>query len=682
MPINKEMRVLKKIFIFFVVLLLTFDAAFAKVEPNDPGYYYQWYLEKIKAPDSWETTTGSKEVVIAFLDSGVDLDHPDLQKNIWVNMDEIDGDNIDNDKNGFVDDVHGWDFIEENNDPNPKFTQNCVNKDGTVKEKCNLGLNHGTIIAGVAAAIGNNGRGIAGVSWTSKIMPLRVLDGSGYGESSNVVEAVNYAIANKADIINLSLMGDDYSKPLEKALQNAYEAGIIIVAAAGNNDKGGVDIDKYPKYPICYSGKNGEDIILGVVGTDKNDNLAVFSNYGTKCVDVSAPAVDFYGTSVYKPIYKGFESFYSGLWSGTSLATPLVSGLAALIKASKPGLTNKRIYEQIINNTDNVGSKFLGSGRINIYKALGIDKEEEKISSNFILATPHKNKESEIRQFKGDGIYNNSFLAFNSDYTGGVEIASGDVNGDGREEIIVSKMANAEPLIRVFDSVGNMRSEFFAYDSTFKGGVNISAGDLDGDGRDEIIAGAGNTGGPHVRVFDMVGNVKSQFFAYNSNLRGGVNVSSGDVDGDGVSEIITGAGPGGRAHVRIFDMHGNVKSQFFTYAPNFLGGVNISAGDVNGDGKDEIITAPFSKGGSHIRIFDGDGNLKSEFFAYGSNYYGGINITSGDTNNDGIDEIIMNAVNSGNSEVKITNMSGKEKIMFYAFDREFAGGINLNIMHN
>ncbi|MFH0856605.1 MAG: S8 family peptidase [bacterium] len=664
--------------IFFAIFLFV-KPVFA-IEPNDPGYSFQWYLEKIGASESWDITTGDSNVIIAFIDSGVYIDHPDLKKNIWVNMDEIGGDNIDNDLNGYVDDVHGWNFIDFNNDPNPKVEAKCLNKDGAINEKCNLGINHGTIIAGVAAAIGNNKQGIAGVAWNAKIMPLKVLDGTGNGENKKVIEAVNYAVNNGASIINLSIVGDEYSRDMELALQNAYNHDVIILAAAGNNDGGGINIDKYPKYPACYKGVNGENIVLGIAGTDKDDKLAIFSNYGTNCIDVGAPAVDFYSTSFFNPAYQGLEAYYSGLWSGTSLSTPIVAGLAALMKSSHPLLSNREIYKLIINNADDTGDKYIGAGRINFTNTL-LGKVNEKISASYILAVPEKMGISEIRKFRADSIFLSSFTVYEKEFSNGANIAVGDADGDGKKEIFTAKNFGSLPQVKIFNQDGDIKKEFLAYGENFKGGVSIAAGDLNNDGINEIITGTGKGGGPQVRVFDMNGRLKLQFFAYAESFHGGVNVASGDADGDGITDIITAAGKGGRSHIKVYNNKGMVKSQFFAYNRNFFGGVNIACGDLNKDGKDEIITSPLSDGGPHIKVFDADGNLKSEFFAYERNFFGGVNIASGDIDNNGINEIITGQADN-NSEIKIFDIAGNKKIGFDGFGKNFRGGVNVGIISN
>jgi hypothetical protein len=325
----------------------------AELIPNDPDYYKQLYLGQLNLPQVWAQAAGENQVVIAVLDSGVDLSHPDLHDNIWVNQAEILGDNLDNDNNGYIDDINGWDFIEKNNDPNPKYELDCLENYNCIEEA----IIHGTFVAGVAAAVTNNGYGIAGISWHAKIMPLRVLAADGSGRTEDVIEAINYAVANGADIINLSFVGDSYDKRLEKALDQAWQAGVVIVAAAGNETYGGrtVDLDKNKLYPVCFKGTNGEDIIIGVGASTQAGKLADFSNYGSSCLDIIAPGENFWGAMVYDPAMN-FKQYFGGDFSGTSVSVPVISGLAALIESYNPSLTNLQIRDLFYNNADSLQS--------------------------------------------------------------------------------------------------------------------------------------------------------------------------------------------------------------------------------------------------------------------------------------------------------------------------------------
>ncbi len=306
--------------------------------PNDLNYTNLWGLEKINASAAWDITTGSSSVVIAVVDTGIDLSHPDLKNNIWTNDVELNGiAGFDDDGNGYIDDIYGWNFITE--------TNNVTDDNG-----------HGTHVAGIIAAIGNNTNGVVGVVWNAKIMPLKFLDENGTGDTDDAVDAINYAAKMGAHIINNSWGGDGYSQVLKDAID---VCNALVICAAGNS-KLNIDSTFNHEYPASYTSNN----LISVAATDENDVLAYFSNYGKTSVDVAAPGCDIYSTYP--------ESSYKTL-SGTSMATPYVSGLAALIKSIRPYLNNLQIKNIIINNVDKISSlstKILSGGRINAYKCL------------------------------------------------------------------------------------------------------------------------------------------------------------------------------------------------------------------------------------------------------------------------------------------------------------------------
>ncbi|HJV32725.1 MAG TPA: S8 family peptidase [Patescibacteria group bacterium] len=298
--------------------------------PDDPLYAQQWYLAAIGLPDAWEFSKGSPKVAVAVLDSGVDLSHPDLRDRIWTNPNEIAGNGIDDDRNGYVDDVHGWDFVDGDADPNPEVASSDQRE----------GADHGTLVAGIIGAAGNNGEGVSGVSWNVGIMPLRVLDADGAGNTPGVVRAIRYAIAAKAKIINISFTGPNYSQALADALKAAHDAGILVVAAAGNEgdtERGG-DLNIYPSYPACYRGPAGERLVLGVASLDRAGLKSSYSSYGSDCVGISAPGESFFSTQTFRPAIEGFEKAYGDSWFGSSLSAPVVSGVAALLASMDPSL--------------------------------------------------------------------------------------------------------------------------------------------------------------------------------------------------------------------------------------------------------------------------------------------------------------------------------------------------------
>ncbi|MFH1187334.1 MAG: S8 family serine peptidase [bacterium] len=448
--------------IFFVAILFfpkpayladfELQTAQKKYPANDMFYEEQWYLDKINISGVWKYTTGSSKIVVAVIDSGVDINHPDIKNNIWLNSDEkIDG--IDNDRNGYIDDINGWDFIQNSSDPRPKIFGNRFSEEG---------INHGTIVAGVIAAEGNNSIGISGISWHSKIMPLRVLDEQGNGDVTDVVEAIDYAINNGADIINLSFVGCKNDPRLKEAINRAYLKDVVVITSAGN---------------------------------------------------------------------EGFSNLDS------------------------------------------------------------------------------------------------QFLAYEKIYNGGVKVAVGNVDDDKQSEIITGPTKDSPPLVNIFDSQGNLKDNFFAFAENFRGGVNVAAGDINGDGIDEIIAGAGFTGGPHVRIFDSHGNLQGQFFAFAENFRGGVNVAAGEIITEGAAEIISGAGQNSPPYVRIKSLYKNKiginLNKFPLYPTCYKANNLISVASIDVDGRKSL----FSNYGNNCVNFAAPGEfffgLKSNLIYDETEYYGG-----------------------------------------------------------
>lgn len=259
----------------------------------------------------------------------------------------------------------------------------------------------------------------------------------------------------------------------------------------------------------------------------------------------------------------------------------------------------------------------------------------------------------------------------------GTNIAIGDVDGDGYPEIITGA-GNGSSLVKIFDKDGILKRSFEAF-SGFGGGVFVAAADTDGDGDDEIIVGAGANGGPDVRVFDGESLTPLwSFRAYAGTQRFGVRVAGGDVNGDGVADIITGLGPGGPPHVKVWDGASSAMVRsFFAYAPSFTGGVWVAAGDVNGDGKKDIITGADAGGGPQVRAFDAvTGERTHSFFAFASTFTGGARVASADLNDDGKDDFVVGAGPNGGAHVRVYHGESLERIDdFYSF----AGGVGTSI---
>ena len=376
-----------------------------KVVPNDEVYGLYgsedqyWGFENIKAFDSWGLTTGSNDVVIAVIDTGVDYTHPDLKDNIWRNEDECNGTpGVDDDGNGYIDDCIGYDMHDEDNDP--------MDYD-----------NHGTHVAGIIGAVGNNEIGIAGVNWHVKILPCKIFDnnGGGNGVLNAAIQCLNYIIDLKKRGVNIVASNNSWAGGpgnylgdiLKDAIQESINEGILFVTASGNE---GINIDEKCKnisdpycqrvYPCSYQLDN--DGLICVTAIDQNENLPYFGNYGNISVDIAAP-----GNEIYSTISTKKDSFFSpssagsyGYETGTSMATPFVTGAVGLLKAKYPDLSSFDIKATLIHNSRKLFSlenKIASGGTLDLYTSL----ENPLIwASNNIAIEPYNLKNIKIDQIK------------------------------------------------------------------------------------------------------------------------------------------------------------------------------------------------------------------------------------------------------------------------------------------
>ncbi len=244
----------------------TYDLiAYLTLVPNDPEYSKQYHHPLCKAPEAWDQTTGDPSITIAVIDSGIDTDHPDLAGKLWVNAGETPGNSIDDDSNGYVDDVYGWDFVNGDNTVEPE--PDGVDNDGMFGPDDTV--NHGTFVSGLAAALGNDGYGCAGVDWGAKVMTCQVFPDDGGTTISVILEAIYYAVDNGADVINMSIQGG-YTAAYDPAIAYAYANGVLVVVAAGNFDWEFTDDSLTWFSPVCNDGPNPylDNYVLGVAATD------------------------------------------------------------------------------------------------------------------------------------------------------------------------------------------------------------------------------------------------------------------------------------------------------------------------------------------------------------------------------------------------------------------------------
>ncbi len=316
--------------------------------PNDPSFPSQWGLNNtgqsggtsdadIDAVEAWDITTGTT-VIVGDIDTGVDTAHVDLHDNLWRNPGEIANNLIDDDNNGYVDDIHGWDFVNWDNGPIDDY-------------------GHGTHTSGTVAALGNNAVGVTGVCWSAKIMALKFLGSDGYGSTEDAILAIEYATMMGAQLTNNSWGGGPYSDALRDAIDSSGAHGMLFVASAGNY---GENSDLYPQYPAAYDLPN----IISVAATDHSDQVAWFSNFGATSVDLGAPGVNILST------IPG-NSYYSA--EGTSMAAPHVSGAAALVWSVYPHLSQAEVKQRILMMVDSIPAlqgRCVTGGRLNLFMAL------------------------------------------------------------------------------------------------------------------------------------------------------------------------------------------------------------------------------------------------------------------------------------------------------------------------
>ena len=368
--------------------------------PNDPNFSNLWGLYNFgllggtvdvdtDATDAWDLRTSASTVVVAVVDTGIDDDHPDLSGNIWTNTGETPGNDEDNDGNGYVDDVYGYDFANNDGDPHDDNE-------------------HGTHVAGTIGAVGNNGIGITGVAWQTNLMAVKFMTAGGGGSVDDAISSINYAVANGAHVINASWKIFNYSQAMRNAIENAGSQGVLFVASAGNDS---TNTDATPVYPSGYTLDN----IVSVAAHTRSNNLASFSNYGSTSVDLAAPGYEIYST---------LPGNTYGNRNGTSMASPHVSGAAALYLAANPGTQPSALRQLLIQTVDQSSAyegKTVGGGRLNAYRLLTAqintpaapapatpapsapslppesDDEPEQVPEEFLMLKPKPNRSFAVK---------------------------------------------------------------------------------------------------------------------------------------------------------------------------------------------------------------------------------------------------------------------------------------------
>ncbi|HBU06912.1 MAG TPA: hypothetical protein DEB09_02420 [Candidatus Magasanikbacteria bacterium] len=608
------------LFVFIPKLVL------ATTISNDP-FFTQWAYKDIGLFDAWDYTTGSGDVVVAILDNGFDTFHPDLRDNVWKNENEIPNNHEDDDKNGYVDDVWGWNFLEDNNDPR------VLIDDLSDEERESGVFNHATVVAGLIGAKGNNELDGVGMNWQVKMMNLKVLGNSGSGSYKNFSKAIHYAVDNGADVINISIVSSLLDEDVAEAIKYAFESGVVVVTAAGND---AVYLNKKPYYPICQD--TDEDfLIFGVNAITPDHHLANFSNFGSNCVDFTAPGKGLSSTLRFSPT-NGLNQRYGGNWNGTSFAAPLISGAVALIKSIQPTWGSREIFFAITSTVhhtpgqdETVYANLFGAGLLQIDKAvkyafdrlsfsrvinniLSFDSdtgnvENKNLKDNIKFGINEKLKNiSDAQSFLDKGelkfvtvsepidnkiivvIYDKDWQVINSwevEAFGFLDLATGDVRGDSKKEIILSPRYADKQVYKIFDLTGKELDEL-----TIEGkhqGVQIDLVREKVNEKQKIVT-VYNFNGLNLNIFDEQNKIIKEWSVNDVKSVGDFKI--GDIDGDKEMEFVIVAGTGEIPYLLYFETDGKLKRKFTAYDSSYKGGVDLEIGDYNYDGSDDVVVQP------------------------------------------------------------------------------------------
>ena len=655
--------------------------------PNDPHFNDQWPLNNsgqnfvavvngnqttssgtagsdIKWLAEWESPTfPTNEVIVAVIDSGVDYTHEELVNQMWINKNEIPDNGIDDDDNGYIDDYLGYDFF--NDDGNPADDHG-----------------HGTHCAGTIAAQTDNSIGIAGILTSAKIMALKFLDETGSGGIVDGMRAVIYAADNGAKVINNSWGSGARLQSLNDAIDYANEMGCVVVSAAGNSD---VSQKLFPA---------GYDSSMAVAATTAQDKKADFSNYGD-WITVSAPGKDILSlraknTDMYAALGQPLVHIVDSnlyLANGTSMATPHVSGAAALLTSKNPGHQGWVYGKVIAASTDNIDSKNpsyvgeLGSGRINVQKLIAYDSTALFVKTSIPLFS---NSEFE---FIGPNTTTNIFISLAtwnysvsnvtviiSNLTDGISLSTSSIfvgtlpaavtTNLSADSVLVtshaSKSTSQEKILVQVLSNGVVMDESIISFTIFNGHAGlVTIADLDNDGLKEFITTFDN----QLIVYDSNGLLK-WFFQSPAPLMPFLGAAVGDVDGDGFLEIIAGHNVsllGGKIGLYVFNHDGSIKNGWPINDGSFSFQVPTIV-DVDEDGIDDIVVAcqiNESWTAPALRAYNGDGTKLWE--VENKKYSGVISPAVGDLDNDGWPEIVNVFRNpGGRAEIYIFTHEGED----------------------
>lgn len=626
---------------------------FARVS-NDP-FMRQWSYEDTGVYRAWDFTTGSRGVVVAVIDDGFDSLHPDLAGNLWINRNEIPGNGLDDDKNGYADDVYGWNFVDNTNDPRP-------DPSGLSETELDEGIiHHGTVVAGIIGAVGNNELDGVGINWNVQLMNLKAVGNQGSGALEPLREAIYYAVDNGANIINISMVGGE-DVGFSDALEYAYNHDVLVISAAGNARS---DLNITPFYPVCSDAGKPQEETLGVTAIGEDHHLASFSNAGSMCVDITAPGVDIASTVRFSPTNNLNERYKDG-WDGTSFATPFVSGASALIKSIQPSWTPTQIYTALLSTThhtpgqdETVYANLFGAGLLQIDKAveyaftrggsvqpetnsssttsspifLVVDTEkgtvESRDGSNVLVESPQKisalkgaddvvafregsewhytvTKKNDTNS-RNISIYNgqwNGLSSWNVSSVVPLDITVGDITGDSKMEIVAAPKGDSSVLFTVFNLSGSVLSTRSSIGLHNGASVDVSLNSKTQKKDIIVVYREGQT----TFLERISGSMASLMKKVISEFKSSVSVSVGDIDGNKEDEYIIMAGTGDLPRTDWYKSDGTLLRRVLVYDSPDRGGIRGYIFDAQKDGTQKLLIIPRFMG-TTARVFASTGSL-------------------------------------------------------------------------
>lgn len=657
-----------------MVFLITPSLVFSKV-PDDPSAK-QWAYEDIGLYDAWNHVIGSKDVVVAVIDAGFDTFHPDLRDNVWKNDDEMPDNGIDDDKNGYIDDVWGWNFVAEdvngdgivdikeqlgNNNPRPNVTKLSTN------EKEEEVFSHGTMVAGLIGARGDNNRDGVGVNWRVRLMNIKVIDNTGTGTLNELPRAIHYAVDNGADIINISMVSGDYSADIDNAVQYAYKKGVAVFAAAGNNSN---NMNYFPSYPICSDAGSSVEMVMGVSAVTEEHRITSFSNTGSNCIDITAPGQNISSTIRYSP-KNGLDKGYEGGLGGTSFATPLVAGAAALIKSIQPSWGPDKIFSALLRTVHHttgqdefVYANLFGAGLLQVDKAIKYVIEQFgpiHLANEFLVLGLNSGKVGGWDWSDEAAVDVNKLLIKVDDW-------AVYKNGGETRFFTIKRMNSTASQVTIYsDSWKKKKSWTIASE----GKLNIAVGNVAGDDDAEVILSPQYPSDWIWRVYDQKG-VEQKKYSLAAQHQG-VSLDLTPVLGEeGARIVVSYVDEKGVSRLLPFDE--NLQPEKAFRVTQFKSRAELAVGDVDDDDRIEYVLSGKNADGSYVVVYNDDGKYKRKFKL--SDDLGGSDVELGDYNKDGVDEIFTAPLSSA-GQMSVWTYRGKK--LFEWFPSFVSNGLKLLI---